>query len=229
MSGAPVAVAVAGVAKTYRRGSRSVVALADISLQVEEGAFAVVTGPSGSGKTTLLNLLAALDVPDRGEIVVAGTRLDGLGGRAAARFRSQRVGIVFQAYNLLPQLTALENVIVPMIPRKQVDRRRAEELLASVGLGDRSTHRAVELSGGEQQRVAIARALANDPPLLLADEPTGNLDDDSARAVLGLLAQAHRRGRTVLLATHDRESLHRADRVIELSAGRLTSPTGRLR
>ena len=226
MNRGAVAVSVSGVSKTYRRGPRSVLALEDISLQIEEGEFVVVTGPSGAGKTTLLNLLAALDAPDRGEIVVWDTPLSGLADRAAARFRNERIGVVFQAYNLLPQLTALENVILPMIPSRRVDRARAEALLGSVGLRDRSSHRAIELSGGEQQRVALARALANDPPLLLADEPMGNLDDDAASAVLELLAEAHARGRTLILATHDGGPLRRADRVIELRMGRLTgSPT----
>jgi len=144
---------------------------------------------------------------------------------AAARYRNERVGIVFQAYNLLPQLTALENVLLPMIPKRRSDRRRGHELLEAVGLGDRSHHRPPELSGGEQQRVAIARALANDPALILADEPTGNLDDENASNVIALLCGACReQAKTLLLVTHDRHVMQSADTVLELRSGLLMRP-----
>jgi ABC-type lipoprotein export system ATPase subunit len=223
MSTVPLVV-VRSVAKTYRRGQSNVDALHDVSLEVQEGELAVITGRSGSGKTTLLNLIAALDYPDDGEIVVAGADITRMRLAAAARYRSERIGIVFQSYSLLTQLTALENVLLPMIPKRQLDRRRAVELLHAVGLGDRSGHRPPELSGGEQQRVAIARALANDPPLLLADEPTGNLDEENARSIMDLLCSSCReRGKTLILVTHDRQAIGTADTVFELRVGTLNA------
>src|SRR5207249_6017531 len=163
------------VSKTYRRGRLSVPALLNIAFEIEPGQFVILTGSSGAGKTTLLNLLAALDWPDQGEIMVDGKNIARLSLWSAASYRRVQVGIIFQAYNLLPQLTAIQNVALPMIAAGSLDLRRAEELLRSVGLGDRTLHRATELSGGEQQRVAIARALANHPTIGLADEPTGKL------------------------------------------------------
>jgi putative ABC transport system ATP-binding protein len=220
-------VIVRSVAKTYRRGQSKVDALHNVSLEVQNGEFVVLTGRSGSGKTTLLNLIAALDHPDHGEIIVAGTDIACMGLAAAARYRNERIGIVFQSYSLLPQLTALENVLLPMIPKRQLDRRRALELLHAVGLGDRSGHRPPELSGGEQQRVAIARALANDPPLLLADEPTGNLDEENARIIMDLLCSSCRKlGKTLILVSHDRQAMSTADSVCELRAGTLTRMHG---
>jgi ABC-type lipoprotein export system ATPase subunit len=169
-------VVVRSVTKTYRRGQRRVTALRDVSFALSQGELALLVGPSGSGKTTLLNLIAALDRPDCGEIIIGGSDVTGLSRSAAALFRNERVGFIFQSYNLLPQLTALENILVPMLPKRRSDPRRALELLDAVGLGDRGRHRPSELSGGEQQRVAIARALVNDPVLILADEPVGNLE-----------------------------------------------------
>jgi ABC-type lipoprotein export system ATPase subunit len=183
-------VVVRSVTKTYRRGQRRVTALRDVSFALSQGELALLIGPSGSGKTTLLNLTAALDRPDRGEIIVGGSKITGLSRSAAARYRNEQVGFIFQSYNLLPQLTALENTLVPMLPQRRADHRRAQELLDAVGLGDRGRHRPSELSGGEQQRVAIARALVNDPALILADEPVGNLDDDNAHKIAQLLASA---------------------------------------
>ena len=180
-------------------------------------------GPSGSGKTTLLNLIGALDRPDRGKIIVDGSEITRLSRAAAARYRNERVGFIFQSYNLLPQLTALENVVLPLLPKRRPDRRRAVELLDAVGLGDRSSHRPPELSGGEQQRVAIARALANDPALILADEPTGNLDDDNARNIAELLSSTCReRGKTLILVTHDRQMIRPVDRLFDMRDGSLT-------
>jgi len=211
------------VTKTYRRGVRQITALQDVSFEMSEGELALLVGPSGSGKTTLLNLIAAMDRPDSGEIVVGGLEITSLSRSAAARYRNERVGFIFQSYNLLPQLTALENVLLPMLPNRQLDRRRAVELLDAVGLKDRASHRPAELSGGEQQRVAIARALANDPALLLADEPTGNLDDDNARKIAELLSRACReRGKTLILVTHDRQMIRPVDRVFDMLDGSLT-------
>jgi ABC-type lipoprotein export system ATPase subunit len=213
------------VSKTYRSGSEPVEALRDISLSIPEGAFTLLLGPSGSGKTTLLNLMAALDRPDEGDIIVKGQNIARLSLTAAARYRNRCIGIVFQSYNLLPQLTALENVLLPMIAQQRSDRRRAMDLLSEVGLADRSLHRPATLSGGEQQRVAIARALANDPSLILADEPTGNLDEHNADLVRALLLRSCREHRkTLIMVTHDRQATQWADRVLELQAGRLIGP-----
>jgi len=217
-------VAVRSVTKTYRRGQRRVTALLNVSFEVWQGELALLVGPSGSGKTTLLNLIAALDRPDRGEIIVGGSEITGLSRSAAALYRNERVGFIFQSYNLLPQLTALENIILPMLPKRRSDRRRAMELLGAVGLGHRSSHRPPELSGGEQQRVAIARALANDPAIILADEPTGNLDDHNARNIAELLSSTCReRGKSLILVTHNREMIRPVDRVFDIRAGILTT------
>jgi len=212
------------VSKTYRRGRQLITALQNVAFEVSQGELVLLIGPSGSGKTTLLNLIAALDRPDNGEILVDGLDVTGLSRSAAAGYRDERVGMIFQSYNLLPQLTALENILLPMIPRRRPNRRRALELLETVGLGDRGRHRPSELSGGEQQRVAIARALINDPSLILADEPIGNLDDENARKIIALLSDACRqRGKTMFLVTHDREMVGPADRVFEVRSGSLTS------
>ena len=219
----PCSVVVRSVTKTYRRGQRRVTALRDVSFALSQGELALLVGPSGSGKTTLLNLVAALDRPDCGEIIIGGSDVTGLSRSAAALFRNERVGFIFQSYNLLPQLTALENILVPMLPKRRSDPRRALELLDAVGLGDRGRQGPSELSGGEQQRVAIARALVNDPALILADEPVGNLDDENAHKIAKLLSSACReRGKTLILVTHDRNLIHPADHVFDMRAGVLT-------
>jgi ABC-type lipoprotein export system ATPase subunit len=211
------------VTKTYRRGQRQITALQDVSFELCRGELALLVGPSGSGKTTLLNLIAALDRPDCGQIVVGGSHITGLSRSAAALYRNEQVGFIFQSYNLLPQLTALENVVLPMLPKHRADRRRALELLDAIGLGDRSSHRPAELSGGEQQRVAIARALASDPAIILADEPTGNLDDENAGKIAELLSRTCReRGKSLILVTHNRDMIRPADRVLDIRAGSLT-------
>jgi ABC-type lipoprotein export system ATPase subunit len=216
-------VVVQSLTKTYRRGRRQITALEDLSFDMSQGELALFVGPSGSGKTTLLNLIAALDRPDRGKIIVGGSEITSLSRTAAARYRNDRVGFIFQSYNLLPQLTALENVLLPMLPKRRSDHRRPVELLDAVGLSNRSNHRPAELSGGEQQRVAIARALANDPTIILADEPTGNLDDDNARNVAELLSRACREGgKTLILVTHDRQMIRPVDRVFDMRDGSLT-------
>jgi putative ABC transport system ATP-binding protein len=213
-------VALRCVTKSYGRGSTAVKALDSVSFEARLGELVQLTGPSGAGKTTLLNLISALDRPDTGEIVVAGANVTGLSLARAAKYRNRQVGIIFQSYNLLPQLTALENVLLPMIPNGRMDRDRGFELLDAVGLIDRSAHRPSQLSGGEQQRVAIARALANNPVLVLADEPTGNLDDENARNVMALLCHTCRnRGSTLIVVTHDRDIMHPADTVFDLRGG----------
>jgi len=217
-------VIVRSVTKTYRRGQRHITALRAVSFEMSQGEVVLLVGPSGSGKTTLLNLIAALDCPDCGEIIVGGSEITSLSRSAAARYRNEQIGFIFQSYNLLPQLTALENVLLPMLPKRRLDRRRAVELLDAVGLSDRGGHRPSELSGGEQQRVAIARALANEPAIILADEPTGNLDDDNACNVAELLSSACReRGKSLILVTHDREMIRPVDRVFAMRDGSLTA------
>jgi putative ABC transport system ATP-binding protein len=197
-------------------------ALEDVSLRLEPGEFAALTGPSGSGKSTLLNLIGALDRPDAGTIEVDGERLD---GREATEYRAATVGFVFQFHNLIPVLTAAENVQVPMMGRggTRADReQRAAELLAEVGLAARAQAYPPTLSGGERQRVAIARALANDPRLLLADEPTGALDSETGAQIVALLQRLREhRGMTILLVTNDRSVAERADRLLELRDGRI--------
>jgi putative ABC transport system ATP-binding protein len=223
VNGQPL-VSVHSVSKTYRRERATVGALHDVSFDVGEGEFVRLSGPSGSGKTTLLNLVAGLDRPNQGEIVVAGRDVTRLSISRAAKYRAEQVGMIFQDYNLMPQLTALENVLLPMVALGRTNQSRARELLDAVGLADRSDHNPAQLSGGEQQRVAIARALANDPLLVLADEPTGNLDDQSAQNVMELLTDAVReRGRTLLLVTHERDTVQSSDRSLELRGGVLTS------
>ena len=223
MSARPL-VCVRSVSKAYRRHHATIGALHDVSLEVGERELVKLSGPSGSGKTTLLNLIAGLDRPDKGEVVVAGTDIASLPINRASKYRAQHVGIIFQAYNLISQLTALENVLLPMIAVGRANRNRARELLDLVGLADRSDHNPSQLSGGEQQRVAVARAFANDPTLLLADEPTGNLDDQSAQSVMELLMSAVReRGRTLLLVTHERNMAQTPGRSFELRDGVLMS------
>ncbi|MCL6430361.1 MAG: ABC transporter ATP-binding protein [Anaerolineae bacterium] len=212
------------VTKVYRPGQESSVALRGVSLTVHPGEFVAIIGPSGSGKSTLLNLLAGLDRPSSGSIRVQGLDLSTLDEDRLARWRGQAVGIVFQFFQLLPTLTALENVMLAMelSGRYRGDRRRrAKECLAEVGLAELADHLPSELSGGEQQRVAIARALANDPPILLADEPTGNLDWHTGQRIVELLAGLSARGKTVLLITHERDLAARATRVIEMRDGRI--------
>jgi putative ABC transport system ATP-binding protein len=212
------------VAKVYRRGSHEVAALRGVSLELPEASFAFVLGPSGSGKSTLLQLLGALDEPTSGEITVAGTRLRGMSARQRDAFRREQVGFIFQSFNLLSNLSALDNVLVPFLPSGvPVElRTRAVELLRQVGLGERLDHRPNQLSGGEQQRVAIARALVGQPRLLLADEPTSALDAANVERVVSALARALAEGMTIVGVFHDLGLVRRlADRVIVLEAGRI--------
>jgi ABC-type lipoprotein export system ATPase subunit len=219
------------LSKTYVVGGVRVGALEDVTLAVWEGRFVAVIGASGSGKSTLLNLLGGLDTPTAGTIEVDGALISSMDREALARYRRHGAGMIFQSFNLVPSRTALENVELPLI-FAEVDRaerkRRAAELLDRVGLAARAGHRPSELSGGEQQRVAVARALANDPRLLLADEPTGNLDSRTSREIVGLLAELNRvRGLTVVMVTHE-EGLARefAHDVIRLRDGRVVAAEG---
>jgi len=220
-----LAVQATDVAKSYRRGKVTVPALTGLDLEVMRGETVSIIGPSGSGKTTLLNLVGGLDVPNRGKIVVDGTDLSNLKDGELTKFRLQKVGFIFQFYNLIPTLSAIENVEVPMtfagVPAEE-RRSRAEGLLRSVGLQDRISHMPDEMSGGEQQRVAVARALANNPSLLLGDEPTGDLDSKSAKALMELLKAVRKdRKMTLIFVTHDPIVVARSDRAFAIRDGRI--------
>lgn len=210
--------------REYRLQGDRIHAVRGVSLDVAPGEFLAIVGPSGSGKSTLLHLLGAVDAPTSGSVRIAGSEVAGLGERERARLRLRRVGLVFQRFHLLPMLTALENVEVPMaearVPRRE-RRERAAALLDRVGLGDRLRHRPGELSGGQRQRVAIARALANRPPLLLADEPTGELDRATGRAMLELFRAIREDGTALVVATHDPQLAEGAGRVVRMVDGRL--------
>jgi ABC-type lipoprotein export system ATPase subunit len=215
------------LSRVYRMGGSTVTALDRLSLDIARGAFFGIVGRSGSGKSTLLNLLGGLDTPTSGAIEVDGVALSKARGDELARYRREKVGFVFQQFNLIPSMTAQQNVELPLVfadvPASE-RRRRAAELLDRVGLGARRAHRPLELSGGEQQRVAIARALAARPAILLADEPTGNLDSATAAAVTGLLKRFHDEGQTVVLVTHDRPMAAACcTRYVELSDGRVVA------
>lgn len=200
-------------------------ALQDVSLHIEPGEYVAIVGPSGCGKSTLLNLLAGIDTPDSGTVEINGTRLNNLGQNRLAAWRGKSVGIIFQFFQLMPTLTALENVMLPMDLAGQGKdaRQRAARLLERVGLADKQDKLPSELSGGEQQRVAIARALANNPPILLGDEPTGNLDSANSLAVTEILEELWREGTTVVVVTHDPGLARRAPRVITMQDGRIVA------
>jgi len=220
-NGGPI-IAMKEIRKIYDTGRVKVEALKGIDLELRRGEFAAIVGPSGSGKSTLMNLIGCLDTPTGGEYALAGERVAGLSRDALADVRNRRVGFVFQSFNLLPQITAIENVEMPMlfggVPPKE-RRRRAEELLARVGLADRGEHRPTELSGGQMQRVAIARALAMEPDILLADEPTGNLDTSSGTDIMSLFSELWKQGRTLVVITHDMTLARRTSRIVEMRDG----------
>jgi putative ABC transport system ATP-binding protein len=209
------------VSRTVTSGAGPLTILHPTSLEIAKGRAVAITGPSGSGKSTLLGLIAGLDAPTSGQIWLDGTEITGLNEERLARLRGEKVGIVFQFFHLLPSLTAFENVLVPMEIAGAADaRERAQALVEDVGLAGRGHHFPSQLSGGEQQRIAIARALANDPPIVLADEPTGNLDSATGRLVIDLLIAVNRkRGRTLVLVTHDPELASMADEAIALRDG----------
>jgi putative ABC transport system ATP-binding protein len=219
-------VRVNGLTKTFQMGASQVHALTGVNLEVKPNSFTLVMGPSGSGKSTLLYLLGGLDRPTSGTIMISGRRVDLLDENDLAQFRQQVVGFVFQSFNLVPNMTALQNIIFPLrfgaTPRKERE-RISHSLLDRVGLGDRIYHRPAELSGGQQQRVAIARALANDPQLILADEPTGNLDTFSSASIMHLLSELHKNGKTVLVVSHDPRMRSYATQLVFLLDGRIVS------
>lgn len=209
------------ISKTYARGDRGTVeALKGVSFEISPGEFVAVRGASGSGKSTLLNILGCLDQPSSGRYRLDGEDVANYSDKQLSRVRNRKIGFIFQAFNLLPRTTALENVEIPMVYRDgHVDRQRARAALERVGLANRANHHPTELSGGEQQRVAIARALINNPALILADEPTGNLDFKAGQEVMTLLEGLHRDGRTILLVTHDDAIAARASRELRLQDG----------
>ena len=217
-----------GIRKVYDTGKVKVEALKGIDLDVQPGEFVAIVGPSGSGKSTLMNLLGCLDTPTEGIYEIGGDNVAGVTRDELAEIRNRRVGFVFQSFNLLPHLTAAENVELPMLfggisPKER--RARAAQLLERVGLGDRLTHKPTELSGGQMQRVAIARALAMNPDMLLADEPTGNLDTSSGTDIMSIFNELWQSGRTLVIITHDPALARRASRVVEIRDGRITSDT----
>ena len=211
------------VRRTYYLGE-PVHALDGVSLDLGRGSFTAVMGPSGSGKSTLMNLLGCLDTPDEGSVFINDQRVGALSGSQRARLRGTEIGFIFQTFNLMPRLTAAENVTLPLVFNSSIDvgrRERAEQLLTRVGLGDRLDHQPNELSGGQRQRVAIARALVNEPSLVLADEPTGNLDTDTGAEIMALFEELNAEGRTILMVTHERHVAEHADRIVHLVDGKI--------
>jgi putative ABC transport system ATP-binding protein len=220
----PFAVEAVGLERTYASGHATVAALAGVTLGIRRGEFVAVMGPSGSGKSTLLNVVAGLERPTGGTVLVEGEDLAKLDEEALARHRSKRVGMVFQAFNLLPRLSVVDNVALPLafsgVPSAE-RLRRARTMLERLGMSTRADHRSNELSGGEMQRAAVARALIGDPAILLADEPTGNLDSVNGAALIALFEELHAQGQTVLLVTHDAQIASHAERTIRMRDGRV--------
>lgn len=214
------------ISKIYHPGENEIRALSDVSLTIHKGEFVAIVGQSGSGKSTLMNLLGCLDTPTDGAYILEGSDVSTLSDQQLSAIRNRQIGFIFQGFNLIPSLTALENVELPLIYRgvgREERRRAARESLERVGLSNRMRHRPAEMSGGQQQRVAIARAIAAHPPILLADEPTGNLDSTSGADVMDILRSLNRDGHTVILITHDSGIAAAIDRVVHIQDGRIIS------
>ena len=217
-------VAIENLSKVYNIGTLELFALRDLNLNIEQGEYLAIMGPSGSGKSTLLNMLGCLDRPSRGTYRLAGKDISRLNDDELSAIRGSQIGFVFQSYNLIAQLNVIENIEVPMFYQRVSElasEQRARELAEMVGLGDRIKHRPFELSGGEQQRVAIARALANNPVIILADEPTGNLDSESGRGILSILDDLHTQEKTLVIVTHDHNIARRAQKTTHLLDGQI--------
>jgi putative ABC transport system ATP-binding protein len=220
---APV-VSIKNVSKSYLMGTHKLTVLKDVSMDIEKGEFISIMGPSGSGKSTLMNLIGLLDRPEVGDISINGTNINGLGDVALSRLRGKEIGFIFQTFNLISRMSALKNVEMPMIFQGTSTSERtkvAKRYLNEVGLTDRITHKPSELSGGQRQRVAIARALVNDPSILLADEPTGNLDTKTGKEIMQLFTDLNKQGRTVVMVTHDPDVAAYSQRIVRIKDGQI--------
>lgn len=212
------------IGKSYQIGSETINALVSVSLTIKKGEFVALMGPSGSGKSTLMNILGCLDTPSKGTYILNGVDVSNMSDNDLAEVRNKEIGFVFQTFNLLPRSTALENVALPLIYAgfsKSERDERAMDVLTGVGLADRTKHRPNELSGGQRQRVAVARALVNHPSIILADEPTGNLDTKTSVEIMGLLEEIHRKGNTIILVTHEEDIARHAHRIVRLRDGEI--------
>lgn len=213
---------ISNIGKEYRIGSEEIHALRSVSMNIEKGEFVALMGPSGSGKSTLMNILGCLDTPSKGSYILNGTDVSNMSDNELAEVRNKEIGFVFQTFNLLPRSTALDNVALPLVyagANRSTREERAMKVLTDVGLHDRVKHKPNELSGGQRQRVAVARALVNNPSIILADEPTGNLDTKTSIEIMGLLEEIHRKGNTIILVTHEEDIALHAHRIIRLRDG----------
>jgi len=214
------------ISKIYNIGSEKLTVLDDVSLNIEKGEFVAIVGPSGSGKSTLMNMIGGLDRPSRGEVIIEGEDISKFKDKKMSKFRNEKIGFVFQSFNLESTLTALENVMMPLMIAGVSDKEmkvKAKSVLEALGMGDRMKHKPTELSGGQRQRVSIARALVNDPKIILADEPTGNLDSNSGAAAMDMLTSFKKKGYTIVMVTHNMEEARYADRVIKIKDAKVTS------
>ena len=220
---------VKNICKTYGSGETTVKALKDVSFSVPKGEYVAIVGESGSGKSTLLNMIGALDTPTSGKVLIDGKDIFSMNDKKLTVFRRRNIGFIFQAFNLVPELTVEQNIIFPvLLDYQKPDKKYLEELLTVLNLKERRNHLPSQLSGGQQQRVAIARAIAQAPPVILADEPTGNLDSNSTKEIMDILKGLHKEGRTVILITHDNEIAAQAKRVIKIKDGKVESDSGQI-